>query len=243
MNKVLASLLLVAACGGTSPTANAPHNEAAHPTTVGPAPSITWSTEDEVGNFETKGLPAVSFDGSRVLIADVQHGAGMSPPNLTLREIDRSDHAAGHQDVLPWDPSGPDDAKPEPGAVDAANKFLASSNEELGWTAMTGIQPDEISDPDGKNPDQWHAVAGAVEIVFSNEQRLTVKDGGKVVFDKDEPAWLAPPNHNGDGPCGNPAYLDQAYVDGAHRLALVVIAYHGTDSCWEPSPEMHVVTW
>ena len=43
--------------------------------------------------------------------------------------------------------------------------------------------------------------------------------------------------------CSNPHFVDAAYIDPAHKLALLRVAYTGTDSCWEPASELHVVAW
>jgi hypothetical protein len=51
--------------------------------------------------------------------------------------------------------------------------------------------------------------------------------------------WHAP----GRDQCENPAKLGHAWVDADRRVALVEVIYNGTDLCWEPSPQLHVVSW
>ena len=43
--------------------------------------------------------------------------------------------------------------------------------------------------------------------------------------------------------CHNDAFLGGGYVDLARAALIVVIAYRGTDLCWEPSSQEHIVTW
>jgi hypothetical protein len=43
--------------------------------------------------------------------------------------------------------------------------------------------------------------------------------------------------------CHNDAVLGGGYLDRDRRAALVVVSYRGTDTCWEPGSEAHVIAW
>src|SRR5689334_13458938 len=105
MKKLLATALLAAACG-SAPHATTPTNQGGKSRAISAPPTIKWNAaEADEGAFEVVGFPAIASDGSRVLIADEVQGAGMTPPNLTLRQIDRNDHEADKLEVMPYDAS------------------------------------------------------------------------------------------------------------------------------------------
>jgi hypothetical protein len=250
MHKLLCSAVLVAAgCGGPSTTAGGPRNQAPPPN-VGAPPTVTWASENnemgDYGEFQTAGLPAVAFDGSRVVYADEEQAAGLTSPNLTLHQRGRDDREVDTQVVLAMDPDGDESAHPTEAQVDAGNQWLARSNQQFGWTPLTATPAAPVGDDEDAEP--WsspgEATSGAIVVHFEPEAHLVVRDGGKIVVDATESSWLAPSQDMGDGTsCDNPAYLSQAYIDAAHHLALVEISYYGTDSCWEPAPQLHTVAW
>ena len=41
----------------------------------------------------------------------------------------------------------------------------------------------------------------------------------------------------------HPQLRERLGRDIEHKLALVEIAYNGTDMCWEPSAQHHVISW
>ena len=43
--------------------------------------------------------------------------------------------------------------------------------------------------------------------------------------------------------CHNPAFLDSAYLDAGRKTALLIVQYDGTDTCWEPAAQEHVIAW
>ena len=43
--------------------------------------------------------------------------------------------------------------------------------------------------------------------------------------------------------CHNDAFLGGGYLDRDRRAALVVVSYRGSDTCWEPGSEAHVIAW
>lgn len=76
--------------------------------------------------------------------------------------------------------------------------------------------------------------------------RLTFEQGNRVLVERKLPrSWQhAAYVHRGEGiKCENPALLSAAFVAPAARLAVVEIAYEGTDTCWAPASQLHVVVW
>jgi hypothetical protein len=43
--------------------------------------------------------------------------------------------------------------------------------------------------------------------------------------------------------CSNPAFLSGAYHATEINALVVDIGYKGTDTCWEPSDQLHVIAW
>jgi len=73
----------------------------------------------------------------------------------------------------------------------------------------------------------------------------------KLVFDVDHsisfdrPDFKAPkgPHCAGCMPCENPESLHRVYWAPGINAIVVEIAYQGTDTCWEPGNQLHVLTW
>jgi hypothetical protein len=43
--------------------------------------------------------------------------------------------------------------------------------------------------------------------------------------------------------CSNPDFLRDAFVAADAKLVVVRVAYRGTDTCWEPTSQLHVIAW
>lgn len=246
-----ALVLLAAACGGSSK--NASVGNGGGPTgPLGPAPTVSFdTTEGDWGAFHTTGLPAVSHDGTRVIVEHVDNDGGRGAPNLALVVRDRADAKVAEHVVLTADAAaGADEtgdmtpAKPD---LDAANAWLVAQHTQAAFTPLAAGTV--TSDAEGiLEQTNWTIVAGDATIKVDQDARLVVVQGGKEVAERTMSAWIAPsyPMYEGapaDEQCSNPLYIEAAYVDPAHKLALLRVAYTGTDSCWEPASELHVVAW
>lgn len=252
MRIALGSLLLAAACGGAShPTAIG--NGAAGGGPVGPAPTVGWHTDngtDWGGDFTVTGTPALSADGGSVLIARQGEDGARGAPNLALEVRGRDDRATATRVVLTADQAVGDESQepvaPKPD-IDGANAWIAAQHAQA---AFAPIAVAEVTD-DGNgflDSSEWRVAAGTIGLTFDASAHLVVTDGGKPVIDRTMDAWLVKPYapYDGAGPdefCDNPIALREAYVDAAHRVAVVLVAYRGTDTCWEPDSEYHVVAW
>ncbi len=245
-------LLSLAACGGT-PTPGSLGNVAGAGGPPGPAPTIAWSggVPMEGGDFRSTGLPAVSDDGSRVLYAWQMGDGGRGFPNLRIVVADRADKALDTRIVLDADAV---EAKTDPLDVTADNRYLADSNAAHRWRPLTAGElvpvgsEDEDPDSGAMYPTVWAGKAGDITVRFDGDAHLVIEQGGKTVVDRVMKDWLVldRPMYEGaaaDEICSNPIFLSTLAVDGARRIALVGVDYHGTDTCWEPSGEYHVVAW
>jgi len=57
--------------------------------------------------------------------------------------------------------------------------------------------------------------------------------------------WLVPDHASCEScdVCHNPAFLAAVYHAPSISEVLVEIGYKGTDACWQPSDQLHVVSW
>lgn len=200
-----------------------------------PAPEVTL---DDHG-FRTPGLPAVSMDGARVVFGETESDGGRGYPNLKVVARDRNDKVIESITVLRVDEfenaMGPGWRNPKLDArISAANAWLAKSHKS---SALVTLPQLVVDSTDGYT--QHAASAGPVFLDWSNDT-VTIKLSGKVVTTYASPlTWHAP----NTAKCQNPAKLGAAWVDAERKIALVQIIYNGTDMCWEPSPQHHVISW
>lgn len=251
MRIVLGLTLLAAACGGTSHPATIGNGASGGP--VGPAPTVAWHTDDGTdwgGDFAVTGAPALAADGGSVLIASQGEDGARGAPNLTLEVRGRDDRATATRVVLTADAAVGDESQapspPRPD-IDGANAWLATQHAKAGFAPLT--EATVTADGDGfLDSSTWTVAAGAIGVRFDASAHLVVTDGGKPVIDRTMDGWLVKPYppYDGAGPdelCDNPIALRTAYVDAAHRVAVLLVSYRGTDTCWEPDSQYHVVAW
>lgn len=218
----LASIALIAAC--THPPAEPPSGRSPQPAPVTAGPRVTFS-----GDFRLTGLPAVATDGSLVVIAHKESDGARGNPNLTLIARDRSDRVVDQLVVLTSDEA--EHIKPET-RVDMAQAWLDAKQRAMPLVPLADL---------GHTQGVTRETLGSIHWATS---RITI--AGAV--DRPTPdTWLAKDHPlcdqcNGEI-CHNEAFLDQAFLDTARKVALVIVAYDGTDTCWEPAAQEHVVAW
>jgi hypothetical protein len=193
---------------------------------TGPAPRIAFRD----GTFDTSQLPAIARSGELAVVAAVDGDGGRGYPNLRLEVRDRRDRIVESQLVLvsnDFETLVPDalHAGPElERRVAVANTKLAALHADHDLVAMR--------------------TAEGLAVTFDNA-RLRVRKDGKLLADVDGTSWLAPSGKRCPQcePCENPAYLAGVHKADGIDAVVVRIAYKGTDTCWEPGDQQHVVAW
>ena len=229
-------LLVVLVACGTPHAQPIAHHVAPVAAPSGPAPTVALVD----GRLVITGLPAVSADGDEVVIADEAHEPARGNPALTLVARDRQDRELVHRYVIGFDES--EDATLVRTRFADANTWLAEQHRALHLVplralAVTGVDPDTLhhrADGDGISID-WQP------------STLAISRLGAAPFTHATPGdWLVPdrPMYAGSTElCSNPAFLDAASVDTERAIAVVTISYMGSDTCWEPPSQHHVVPW
>ena len=238
-------LLVLAACGGTSSphvVENHPEPIAAAPRTT-PAPTVAWAD----GKPTVTGLPAVAAAGEVVVVPISGGDAGRGYPNLRIEVHDRSDRTVQAIDVL----TSNDFEKLAPGgdATPALQKRIADANAELARLhAVHDLAPMHALEiqPAADGGAQHLAMGDGLDVDWdtdhlhvlhhNTDHPVTVLDGKPWLVKDHKPCPTCPP-------CENPAFLDGVYHATGINVLVVQIGYRGTDTCWEPADQMHIVTW
>ena len=240
--KVLVVALLAGcwSASGTTPATPTTPGTTGADAPLGPPPNITWSDDAPV----VTGLPAVSADGTLVMYAQEDSDAGRGFTNLAIVTVSRADQPVARENVIT---AG--DEPPAQAEIDAkfakANAYLVEQHRAHHFVAMHAFPKPEGTE-DG--PPTKMGDAG-VEVDWDGSAALqVVLDGKPVHIRKTPPTWLAKdhPMYAGapaEDTCSNPAHLGGGASDRARKIVFVEIAYQGTDSCWEPPDQLHVVSW
>jgi hypothetical protein len=250
-------LLALTACGGATadaPAAKAPHeiapSVATPPPVATPQPTIAFRGADAAdGRWKLVGLPAVARGGELVVLPMISGDGGRGFPNLQLEVRDRSDHVVQHIPVLATDEweklqgkngaAGPELER----RIDAANVELAKLHAVHDLVAMHAL---EVQVPEGQAHHEAHlAIGDGFDVDFNGDHLHVFRHNASRSFlTLDARSWLAPPQRHGPTEtCTNPAFLDNTYHATNINLLVVEIGYTGTDTCWEPAHQMHVVAW
>jgi len=245
MIRLALAAFVVAACGARSEPVEPLSSNAAPPPTPRdtPAPTIAWGDH----RLEAVGLPAAARGGELVVVALHEGDGGRGYPNLHVEVRDRSDRTIQSIPVAESDeyerlaPNG------EPGKelaerIAEANRQLARLHGVHDLIAMhkLELQPTEdggdkhLAIGDGFDVD-WNG--DHLHVFHHNTDQSLLTESGL--------PWLAPEHKPCPTcePCANPAYLANVYHADAMNLFVVELAYKGTDTCWEPGNQLHVVTW
>jgi hypothetical protein len=188
----------------------------------------------------------VSADGTAVLLGIQDHDGGRGNPNYRFELRDRSDGKLATHSVLTvaeaesmYDAAGPSPKLTE--RVAAANRWLAEQHAARRFVSLARL---EVL-PGEEIASSFRATGGGVTVEW-RESRLTIAQGTQPILERaTPPTWLAKdrPGPAELGPCHNPAFLSAAAVSLEHKVALIVVGYGGTDTCWEPEAQHHVVAW
>jgi hypothetical protein len=136
------------------------------------------------------------------------------------------------------------DGKPSPALVqriDAADQELAKLH---GVHDLVPMRPLDMQHP--KDGSEQHMAMGDSLDVDWDKDHLHVfhHNSDHPIAIVDGKAWLAKQHTPVAGlTCENPAFLKAVYHATGINVVVVQIAYHGTDTCWEPADQLHAVTW
>jgi hypothetical protein len=238
-------LLVVGACGSTPP---AHHDELSSrasdvvPERATPAPKIVF----EANAFVTDTLPAVARAGEITVVPIRDNDGGRGYPNLLVEVHDRNDKllqtiqvmTANEYETLALD------GKPSP----ALEQRMAAANQELaklhGVHDLVAMHPLDMQRP--KDGSEQHMAMGDSLDVDWDKDHLHVfhHNSDHPIAIVDGKLWLAKQHTPVAGlNCENPAFLKAVYHATAINVVVVQIAYHGTDTCWEPADQLHAVAY
>jgi hypothetical protein len=234
-------IAMAVACSKASPplTGTAPESAGASPT-----PTVAWTGRD----LSTTGLPAIASDGGEVVIAHRDTDGGRGNPNLTLIEKDRQDREVHRLVVLTaneFEAQTAGSGSAGRALIDeraaAATAWLRERHGTLRLRPMAAL-----SVPKRTVEGPVAAVGAGVTIRWASNELAIAREGAPPVVRSTPDSWLAkdyPMCRTCTEVCHNEALLGGGAVDVERTLALVIIAYMGSDTCWEPSSQEHVVAW
>jgi hypothetical protein len=236
---VAAVAAFAVACGPAAPPMSGTAPEGASL----PEPTVAWTGRE----LATTGLPAIASDGSAVVVAHRDNDGGRGNPNLTLIETDRQDRERRRLVVLTAEEyeelsrAGTDSRPAIDERVARATAWLRARHAALRLRAMAAL-----SVPKRTAEGPVAATGTGVTIRWADGELAIAREGALPVVRTTPDAWLAP-----DHPmcqtctevCHNEAFLGGGAVDVERTTAVVIIAYMGSDTCWEPSSQEHVVAW
>jgi hypothetical protein len=230
---LFAGVLLLTAC---------PHPKPAAPA-AGDAPKVACTVDSKAAgscDYFPTGLPAVTPDGKTVVIGVIGEDGARGAPNFRLSERRVADDVEEKSLVVetPDQTLSPEQRQAK---LDEANRALAGRG-------LLPLTPYPLPcEGDGKmcdEPDVPVFAAGPYQVEFV-EPKLTIRRDGAVVLERDESAWSVKPHTVGEGEdaiaCTNPAGLATVWADLDRGVLLLLVHYHGTDTCWEPDSEYHVL--
>jgi hypothetical protein len=207
-----------------------------------PPPVVSWTS----GAFETPTLPAVARGGELAVIPVHDSDGDRGYPNLRLEIRDRQDHTirtlavmtADELEVLSHDDMPTVTLERR---IEGVNRELAQLHAVHELIPMHELEVREP--PEG---DKHFAAGDGFDIDWSRDHLHVFHHSANRSFvTRDGRGWLAPTRKSCGGcdPCENPAFLSAVYHATAINMLVVAIGYKGTDLCWEPADQLHVIAW
>lgn len=243
MRWLAVSVALAAACSTPAVSPPAQNRHVAPVVASGPAPRIAWS---EHATFDTTQLPVVARSGELAIVAAIDSDGGRGFPNLRLEVRDRRDRLVEKLVVMEsndFEQLVPDGthAGPELEArIAAANRRLAQLHAQHDLAQMREYG---VGDTFGRDT----PVEGdGLVVTFGDDNVLRVRArDGAMLATANGASWLVPSGKRCAQcpPCENAAWLRAFYKAERITVVLVRITYDGTDMCWEPGDQLHVVSW
>lgn len=240
--RALAACLV--ALGGCGPAEPAPvTGRAEAPRRSSAPPRVAWRDRD----VAIIGLPAVADDGSTIVVTYRDPDGGRGNPNLTLLEKDREDRVLRRVEVI----AANDVDRLESAEIvlrfDAASSWLEERHAAKHLVAMNPLELHPQTDAGPASATGPGVTVRWVPSTLTIDLSAAKPAAGGIPITRTTPAsWLV-----ADRPlcatctevCHNDAGLGGGYVDRRRRIAVIVIAYRGSDTCPEPGAQSHVVAW
>ncbi len=240
---LLAGLAGLGACWSSPP----PSAPAAPPSTSTAAPSIAWDERHIVDRF----LPAIASDGSVVVLGIADPDGARGNPNFRIELRGRDDRRRSTHEVLSvnevetgafFDETGP--LPPLRDRITRGNEHLATLHATHRLVPLKKMSLENEDDAPLAN----QTAHGGNLVVAWKSDHVIVRDergnGTAVLLDLPAPdSWLAARRPSSTHACTNPAFLDETWASPEHRLAVITVNYEGSDLCWEPNAQQHVITW
>jgi hypothetical protein len=236
----------IAACGGhpapatkAQPTTTLDSQVTARSTTP---PKLAWSD----GAFAVEGLPAVARGGEVAVVAFRDNDSGRGFKNLRIEARDRTDKVVQTIPVMTVDeyqtlvPDGKTASAELAHRLEVANHELAKLH---GLHDLVAMHPLELQ----PSKDLPHlAIGDELDVDFDVDHVHVFHHNDERPFiTLTATSWLANPRKTCEGcpPCTNPVLLANAYHVPLITVLVLDIGYHGTDTCWEPPDQWHVIAW
>ncbi|HEY1557377.1 MAG TPA: hypothetical protein VGF94_21225 [Kofleriaceae bacterium] len=207
-----------------------------------PAPAVAFGAD---GHFTWSHLPAVAKGGELAVLPVVESDGGRGLPNLRLELRDRADHAVRTISVATSDEM--EKLAPGGAASPELDKRIADANRELalqhGMHELVEMHAMEVQPPAG-GADKHLAIGDGFDVDWNHDHlHLFPHNVDRDILAIDGKGWLAKPRTAAGQPCENPAYLAGAYHAPEINVIVVEIGYKGSDTCWEPGDQLHVIAW
>jgi hypothetical protein len=244
--RLAAIVLACTACGGGAKPAPAPAPATPLDSPVTPRstppPKLTWTDR----GFDVAGLPAVARAGEIAVVPVRDNDSARGFPNLRIDVRDRTDKVAQTIQVMTaneYEQLVPDGHRATPELVqrlEVANHELAKLHglHDLVVMHAMEIQPTK---------DVPHlAIDDTIDVEFDSDHlHVFHHDDSRPFITLATTGWLAVAAKRCPDcpPCENPALLGGVYHAPLISLVVLDIAYKGTDTCWQPPDQWHVVAW
>ena len=237
------ALLVVAACGSSAPPNHdvAQHVDDSVASRPG-APTIAW----QANAFAVTGLPAVARAGELAVVPVIESDGGRGFPNLRIEARDRTDKVVQKIAVMTSNEyetlaPGGTPSKSLGDRVATANAELAKAHGLHDLVAMHALELQDTTD----GSDKHLAIGDSLDVDWDHDHlHVFPHNVNHPLATVDGTPWLAKDTtHVGGDVCHNLVFLKVVYHAIGINLIVVELGYHGTDTCWEPSAQQHVVVW
>jgi hypothetical protein len=199
--------------------------------------------------FEIRGFPAVSEDGAKVVIANLERPGESDLPQLTVSIKTAATDAEEFGPLV----IGPHafaaramDLRGELPPRDTTGERIERMNarlEAIDWEPLRAFEPKPTMPSGGERhvPAQRVVLGRGFEVLYKEPRLRVLRDGG-VLLDKAFPSWRAGAPAVDVSCVGSvPGGIERVYADGKPRTLVLEIHYVEASDVCEPGPTWHVV--